>query len=194
MAVCNWNEIMPETAMFMAACAQRGDTMVMTIKGRPVDYARNNAVRLFLKNKVFTHLFFIDSDISSTIDTIDKLLALEAPLASGCCNVVGGKGLVWACLNKDKSGVYHLLNDLPDNQKPFYCDGSGAGCLLIRRDVFDKIAWPWFQWIERENGTQMSEDVYFCQKANNAGLRVRFDPKVHCDHFKIVNLKTLQRK
>ncbi|MCK9243666.1 MAG: glycosyltransferase [Candidatus Marinimicrobia bacterium] len=161
--------------------------------GRPVDFNRNSLIRLFLSRKEFDYLLLIDSDIEPPLDCIERLLALDCPLASGCYPVWMHRGLRWALMNKDSDRRYRLLERLPSLTEPFEVDAGGAGCLLIRRDVFEKVKWPWFKWIEFEDGTQESEDVHFFRKCNEAGLRVKVDPKIICNHFKIMNLVDLMR-
>ncbi|MFA5553469.1 MAG: hypothetical protein WCZ89_02270 [Phycisphaerae bacterium] len=159
--------------------------------GRPVDFNRNSLIRLFLPLKNFDYLMLVDSDIEPPVDCIERLLALDSPLAGGCYPVWMHRGLRWALMNKDTDRRYRLLERLSSLTEPFEVDAGGAGCLLIRRDVFDKVKWPWFKWIEFEDGTQESEDVHFFRKCNEAGLRVKIDPKTICNHFKTINITSL---
>ena len=161
-------------------------------EGRPVDFVRNGFIRIMLAAD-FTHLFLLDSDTVPPLDCIERLLALDVPLASGCYPVLMQNGLRWALMNKDADQRYRLLEWLPSLTEPFEVDAGGAGCLLIRRDVFDKVKWPWFKWIEFEDGSQESEDVHFFRRCNEAGLRVTVDPLVICDHIKKMNLTALMR-
>jgi GT2 family glycosyltransferase len=161
-------------------------------QGRPVDFVRNSFIRIFLAGD-FTHLFLLDSDTEPPLDCIERLLALDSPLAGGCYPVLMMQGLRWALLNEDSNRLYRLLEWLPSKDEPFEVDAGGAGCLLIRRDVFDKVKWPWFKWVEFGDGTQESEDIFFFRKCNEAGLRVRIDPSVICNHFKKLNITDLMR-
>jgi hypothetical protein len=160
--------------------------------GRPADYVRNWLIRKF-KAADFTHLFFLDSDIEPPLDCIDRLLVLNAHLAVGCYPLLMPQGLRWSLANRDSDRRYRLLEWLPFLDKPFEVDAGGAGCLLIRRDVFDKVNWPWFKWVEFEDGHQESEDIFFFRKCNDAGLRVKVDPLVICNHLKKINITDLMR-
>lgn len=168
----------------------RPDTTLVFAKGRPEDYTRNCCVRTFLDHKDFTHLFFVDSDTEPPLDVLDRLLALDAPLAAGIYPLLMPSGLKWS-LSNCIDGKYILLSDLPSYTEPFICDAGGAGCLLIRRDVFDLVKWPWFKWIENADGSQVSEDIYFFKKANFKGCRLKVDPEVICNHYKEMNLTML---
>jgi len=182
------------TSAFMAHMARRADVCPVPVKGRPSDYARNYLVRMLLASGPdVTHLFMVDSDTEPPLDALDRLLALNTPLAVGCYPVHMQHGLRWALANKDSDGRYRLLDRLPSPDEPFEVDAGGAGCLLVHRTVFASVRWPWFRWIERKDGSQMSEDIFFFRKANRTGLRVTVDPQVICNHYKTVNLTDLMR-
>jgi hypothetical protein len=57
-------------------------------------------------------------------------------------------------------------------------DGIGTGCLLIAREVFEKLKRPFFSY--SEGGT---EDLYFCRRAKEAGYKLHVDLGVICGHM-----------
>lgn len=61
--------------------------------------------------------------------------------------------------------------------------GSGLGCALIHRDVFSKMTYPYFRWIEYNNKAQLSEDLYFCEKFAEIATPVFVDTRVACGHM-----------
>lgn len=187
LAVPYWDTIAPETSLWAAMQTQRGDLAYLQVKGRPHDYARNCAVRALLQSDC-THLMMVDSDIIPPEGAIDKLLALDSPIVTGVYRVIGGSSIEWAVLQKDAAGKYRMIKEL-NKVNPFAVDAAGAGCLLIKREVFETIPWPWFKWVEFADGSQMSEDVFFFDKASAAGITAICDPSVKCDHFKNVKLK-----
>ena len=181
-------------AMALAHYAKRDDITPLIMKGRPLDYMRNRLFVYFKEHPEYTHLFMIDSDESVPLDAVDKLLALDAIVATGCYPALAKDGLRWALANKDNDGHYRLLKRLNASCGPFDVDAGGAGCLLVRRDVFGHVDWPWFRWVEYEDGNQMSEDIYFFSKLNDVGIRARVDPTVLCSHYKEVDLLPLKMK
>lgn len=158
------------------------------VRGRPHDYARNAAVRAFIRSP-HSHLMFIDSDVEPPLDVIDRLLALDVPVATGCYPVGVGQ-VKWALCQKDDAGGYHCLSHLP-SAEPFVVDACGAGCLLIRRDAATTLGWPWFKWVERADGYQMGEDVFFGRRCAERGVPIIAEPGVLCKHYKTIDLLSL---
>jgi hypothetical protein len=61
--------------------------------------------------------------------------------------------------------------------------GGGLGCSLIRSDVFDSVAWPWFEYVRRSDRSKLSEDYSFCSACARAGIPVLVDTRVWCGHL-----------
>jgi len=63
--------------------------------------------------------------------------------------------------------------------------GCGMGCILVRTDVFGRIGYPWFKWINYPNGRRdvLTEDLYFCEELRNAGIPRYLDTRVACGHL-----------
>jgi len=58
-------------------------------------------------------------------------------------------------------------------------DVTGGGCMLIRKEVFDKIPSPWFE-PEFEYGT----DIQVCRKAKQVGFEIWCDTSIELGHIK----------
>jgi hypothetical protein len=65
-------------------------------------------------------------------------------------------------------------------------DYVGAGCLLISRKVLETLQYPWFFWSRNDPRIplkeRISEDLYFCKKAREAGFQIYLDASVRCLH------------
>ena len=61
--------------------------------------------------------------------------------------------------------------------------GSGLGCALIHRSVFEGMSYPYFRWVEYNNKSQLSEDLYFCEKFKEINVPLLLDTRVSCGHM-----------
>jgi hypothetical protein len=189
LAIPTWGGLHHKVAMAAMSLCRHEQAEPLLSNGRPISHNRNVIVRKFLAGD-WTHLFFIDSDTRPPEDVLDKLLSLEAEVATGCYPVWDG-GLFWALYE-------HVLPDLKtplmrtlSSNQPFQVRGAGAGCLLIRREVLEKLEFPWFQEQESPDGTLRYEDQWFFNACHERGIRVMAHPGVICDHFKQINLADL---
>ena len=63
--------------------------------------------------------------------------------------------------------------------------GGGMGCALIRMEVIQKIAYPWYDWVNYKGAERrmLSEDLYFCEKCKAADVPIYTDTRVACGHL-----------
>lgn len=113
----------------------------------------------------------------------------------------------------EKDALYWPLMDIPpDNEGLFEADAIGFGCVAIRIDVFETLVQyheskfkaagdlirskatednnfesiafiverlsPWFEFLNKRG-----EDIYFCERAREAGITIWVDPTVKCLHL-----------
>lgn len=155
--------------------------------------AENLLVERFLKETDGTHLFLTELDMVLPVDTIPTLLALDKPIASGIYFLRGGEGQ--ACLYVP-APVHPALSKYPHTpvgifpqDTPFRLGKKGGcpglGCVLIAREVFEKIPYPWFDLKEKnpQTGEGYGSDMYFYTKVREAGYEVWVDPRVRCGHM-----------
>lgn len=178
----------------------RSGALVTALAGvRPVDHARNEAVRVFMRPEYadFTHLFFVDDDTVPPFDAIDKLLALDADVASGITKILrmddpkGEAFTAWNCFltaEEDENGSRMLTVDEDTGVQKII--RAGTSCMLIKRDTLEKVGCPWFQtvWKPDYSGYK-SEDIAFCDKVVELGMTILCDTSVKCGHFKGVMLE-----
>jgi hypothetical protein len=168
------------------------------LQGRSlITRARNWLTAAFLATDC-THLLFIDCDILFTPQDVIRLASHNEP-------IVGGFYPFKA------DGEFSLLaeflpDSLPDNRGLLPVRYLGAGFLLVRRDVFqkmldtygDEISYPeplgiihhdfWRNGIYRgpdaySAGHYLNEDLFFQQNARDLGFKVYGDTRVVLKHI-----------
>ncbi len=113
-----------------------------------------------------THILFLDSDLIFPADALRRLLA-------------HGKDIVGASYSK-REPPFYPLTVTEEGQHAFIKSGLQkvklipAGCLLIRLQVFQAMAAPYFNLVV-EGGQLRGEDYYFCEKARAAGFPIWCD-------------------
>ena len=77
----------------------------------------------------------------------------------------------------------HELADRGEHKVELH--GGGMACALIRTDVFRRLEYPWYDWINYggKNRDMLSEDLYFCVKCSEAGIPIHVDTRVGCGHL-----------
>lgn len=63
--------------------------------------------------------------------------------------------------------------------------GGGMGCAFIKTEVFDRMTYPWYDWVNYadNNKGMLSEDLYFCEQLKYLGIPVYTDSRVGCGHI-----------
>lgn len=189
-----------DSLMFM----RRGDMEVNTVRveNKPIDTARNRIAKAFVEAPAMTHLFFMDADMVFHKDTLLRLLAHDLPIVSGTYfartdtpiphvykfSKVDEHGVTWYSSMATEFVEWvkrHPEQDAFGNAMCFpgdalvECDGVGFGCVLIKREVFEALEYPYF---EADPETGGAEDFDFCEKARAAGFKVWADFSVQANH------------
>lgn len=175
-----------ESIMTIQRVADAHKCQVQLFKAFPTTLARNMLVEEFLKTEA-THLFFCDDDVILPDDVLERLLALDSDIAKAA--------MPFLCKQNGHTGIYIDLQKKPNDfwEEPWPCgqfpiNRCGTAALLVKRHVFEKVEYPWFQYFENREGGMMSEDVVFSDKAREAGCTMMADGDAHLGHLKRVDL------
>lgn len=166
-----------------------GEIAATGITDRQYTHSADNILtKEFLSDPSWTHLFHTESDMVLPDDTIIKLLEVDQPIVSGVYFLRNGNGqpclYVKTYCTKDNPYVHSPVSIFPTD-RPFALDPKGhggcpgLGCVLIRREVFEAIPFPWFDLKESFYGS----DMYFFTKVRDAGFDVWIQPSVHPDQI-----------
>ena len=167
---------------------------------------RNKVVETFLSKPRASHLLFLDSDIICASNACHKLLSHDKEIISGLYFQRGSmqfpiihkyagnrriNGKLRPAFTPILAPVYDYLSKrclphigityatLEGSDGLIKIGGSGAGFLLVKREVFEKMPFPWFSF---EAG---GEDLYFCDKAREHGFEIWADMSVLLGHLRL---------
>lgn len=137
----------------------------------------------------YEKLFWIDSDISWSVEAFETLLKSDREIISGMV-AVGRDGRI-AAMKLNEAGhpvSLNAVNFLVEGD-PIEVDGVGFGFLAVKHGVFEKMARPWFKIreIEIEGANfpvMLGEDYSWCVGAKEAGYKIWLHPLVRVEHHK----------
>ena len=132
-----------------------------------------------------THILFVDYDVLPRANTLTKLMAHDKDIVSGVYPTTYKCGITW-CLSRDVDFELMPINDIPKNL--FKVHDVSKGMMLVKMEVFDNLEWPYWRSEYVKGCVFTGADVYFCRKVKAAGYDLWIDPKLKCNHFKMVDL------
>ena len=149
-AITTYGSVCAETTQaygdMRAWCITQGLTNIAwhIVHGTLVDKARNDAAEIMLREPAARWLFFLDADMIWQPDLLGRILQTafaECPWAG----IVGGwcpqKGAPYLPTIDLGSGTWEPIAPLDGNKEVMR---TGAACVLIKREVFEKMERPWY--------------------------------------------------
>lgn len=144
----------------------------------------------------YDYIMFIDSDVIFQPEDLKKLLDMNTNIACGAYLMNGGSHYpIVEKFNNEyflKNGTFEFLSmeNLRKKNKPFNVEYCGMGFMLIKKNVVEKLKYPWFyanKFNFNEDVTEFtSEDVTFCMSLNNVGEKIYINPDVRVGHEKSI--------
>lgn len=153
------------------------------VKGYGAAKARNDIAKKAI-NGGYEYVMMIDSDVIVPKDALELMLEGTADIVLGCYprkNTTTGQSELFTFgkdYNNENNISYATLDQSADR---IDVKGGGMGCVLIKTEVFNKIPFPWFNYVEYKDGNVLSEDLSFCEKAK--GIAIQCDTRVRCGHI-----------
>ena len=130
---------------------------------------RTRCIWHLLERPDLAWIYFCDSDMTPEPDAILKLLALDVPVA----------GALYTTRIPPFHYEVQALDGRVRTDGPFEVRWTGGGALLVRREVIESIAPPYFEY---QDGTDINEDHFFCGKVRAAGYPIIIEPRVRVGH------------
>ena len=182
-AVPTFENILPETfRSIYKACHKYENADFEFVKGYDCARARNEIIKKALDGN-YNYVLMVDSDIIIPETALDYLL--ENPVDI-CTGFFPRKNTNIKELELFKLGTKDYINrfmydEIQSNER-IEIKGCGFGCILINVNVLKNLKYPWFKYVVYDSGAFLSEDLYFCTEARNAGYKIYADPRVRCGH------------
>lgn len=201
-AVPTFENIYPDTFKSIYDLDTTGhETEFEFVRGYDCATARNHIAQMSL-DKGADYVLMVDNDVVLPQDALQNLLDDPKKVCLGfyahrdADNIYRGRTCV--CKLYDDKGVKYFnypleseymaeeLRTMRDSsQYKVQIHGGGMGCALIYTDVFRKIEYPWYDWVNYKNGHRgmLSEDLYFCEACRKKGIPIYTDTRAVCGHL-----------
>lgn len=171
------------------------------VRGYDCATARNRIAQTAI-DKGTDYVLMVDNDVVLPPDALKNLLEGEKNVTLGYYAHRGAdnryNGRTCICKLEDENGVnyfhYPLESEYTAAEMKAMADGGktkvrihggGMGCALIRTEIFQKLPYPWYDWVNYDDDKRgmLSEDLFFCERCKAAGFHIFTDVRVGCGHL-----------
>ena len=171
------------------------------VRGYDCATARNRIAQMSL-DKGVDYVLMVDNDVTLPKDVLLNMLEDAKDVCLGyyahrnADNMYTGR--VSVCkLHDDEGNVYfnyplesefksEEINKLKDDGVyKLTIHGGGMGCALIKADVFRRLKYPWYDWVNYadDHRGMLSEDLYFCELCRRGNIPIYTDSRAGCGHL-----------
>jgi hypothetical protein len=161
------------------------DTRVIWMIRAMIATARNKIVEQTLTDPSYTHLLFLDDDMTFEPDFLTRLLSNDSDIVGGLA-FKRTKDYQPCVYRKNEKGEYCPI--LPEVFQEV--DVIGTAGMLIKTELFKKIKFPWFENFYDKEGKNWSVDFDFCIKAKKQGFKIFVDPEAEMGHIGMSDVVT----
>lgn len=191
LAVLNQGEIKTDLAKVLNYIQQNDsyEIMVSYPASKPITNNRNMIVQKFLAIKDADYLMMIDADIIPTPDILN-LVDFEKDIITPLMFVQQKGTLIPLYLRRNKDGIYDAGNYLEETGLQ-EVDATGTGCIVIKREVLEKVEHPFENVYDRDGIKKLGNDFNFCKKAKELGFKVWVHLDYVADHISSASLREM---
>lgn len=201
-AVPTFESIFPDTFKSIYDLDDAGhDLQFEYVRGYDVATARNRIAQKAIDLQA-DYVLMVDNDvvlpenalISLTDDLKDVCLGYYAH--RGNDNIYHGQTCACKLLQPDGRPYFNYpleseysaeeMKQMKEaGEKKVRIHGGGSGCAFINVDVFRRLEYPWYDWVnyKGKNRGILSEDLYFCEQCKAQNIPVYVDVRVACGHM-----------
>lgn len=201
-AVPTFETIYPDTYKSIWDLDKCGhEVLFESVRGYDVATARNHIAQKAIDLET-DYVLMVDNDVTLPKDALKLLLedARQVCLGyyahRGSDNLYHGRTCLCRLKDKDGKEYYHYpleseytaeeMRKMQEaGERKIEIHGGGMGCALIRTEVFRKLSYPWYDWVNYgdANRGMLSEDLYFCALCRTSGIPIYGDVRVGCGHL-----------
>jgi len=155
---------------------------------KPITNNRNIIVKRFLESGM-DYLLMIDNDNVPPENILD-LADYEKDIVSGLCFAFMKNMIIPLCLKMNQEKTYDLM-DIEEKSGLVECDGVGSGVMMIKREVLEKLPFPFRNEYDPEGIKTKGLDVNFCRRAKEIGFKVWCHLDMKCSHWTPVDIRNV---
>lgn len=191
-AVPTYETITPDTFKSIWDLDKGGhDVAFDFVRGYDCAAARNNIAQKAM-DMVTDYVLMVDNDITLPQDALVNLLDGELDVCLGYYAHRNAENLYSGKTSVCRPGEFNYTWQFPApelhamrerGEYKVLIHGGGMGCALIRTDVFRKLKYPWFEWVNYKDRGVLSEDLYFCEQCKATGIAIYTDTRAGCGHL-----------
>ena len=201
-AVPTFDNIFPDTVKSIYDLNVSGhDVSFEYVRGYDCATARNRIAQKAL-DKGTDYVLMVDNDVVLPEDALINLLDEPKEVCLGfyahrdtdniyrgrtcVCKLQTPTGSLWRNYPLESEYTAKELASLKDSGTyKVRIHGGGMGCALIKTDVFRRIKYPWYDWVNYDDDRRgmLSEDLYFCEGCKKNSILIYTDTRVNCGHM-----------
>lgn len=140
-------------------------------------------IRKYALRNNFDYLLHLESDVFPPSDIIQRLLIHNLPIVSAMYMIDFGKESHLMAQEMEGLGEIRETRNLKNGQDLLFINGGlkqifhcGLGCVLIQREVLEKIEFRW------EKGATIHPDGFFAYDTDQLGYNKFIDTSILCRH------------
>lgn len=192
LAVPTFENIYPDTFKSLWELERDGHELIFEfIRGYDIATARNKIAQRAIELET-DYVLMVDNDVVIPKDALKNLLQNNHDVCTGYYlrRSHAQKKDGATCVFQMREGGFKVTYDAEqlktirlNGQTQMQVRGNGFGCALIKTSVFNRLQFPYFDWVNYENKGLLSEDLYFCRKCAEANIPIYVDLRVQCGHM-----------
>lgn len=201
-AVPTFETIYPDTYKSIWDMDKNGcEVLFEFIRGYDVATARNKIAQRAMDLGT-DYVLMVDNDVVLPRDILEIMLGEETDVVLGYYahrdtdNIYRGSTCVCKLYQEDGTPYFNYpleseytaieLQELSETGEwRVQIHGGGMGCAFIKTSVFRRLNYPWYDWVNYadDNRGMLSEDLFFCERCREAGIKIYTDTRAACGHM-----------